>query len=111
MILICNVCKHDPPKPETCRLCHLFLIDPAYNRLYGGDGVEASMADKVKNAFLAGANFVGSGLKIVSEEEQSRRLDICSSCIMHQEGTCKACGCPVKGKSLLESQSCPIKKW
>jgi hypothetical protein len=48
-----------------------------------------------------------------SEEEASRRLDICKSCpeLIKLTNQCKQCGCFMHLKTKLAKASCPIEKW
>lgn len=57
------------------------------------------------------ARFVGSGLKIVSNEEQKKRLAACRDCEHHTGTRCKLCGCFTSVKARLPHEHCPIGKW
>ncbi len=48
-----------------------------------------------------------------SEEESSRRYDICKSCpeLIKLTSQCKKCGCFMKLKTTIEAAQCPLGKW
>lgn len=48
-----------------------------------------------------------------SEEEASRRFEICRSCpeLTKRTEQCKKCGCFMAGKVRIKKSSCPIGKW
>lgn len=50
---------------------------------------------------------------MVSKEVAVERARICASCefLFQPTKTCKKCGCFVKAKVMLSSQSCPVDKW
>jgi hypothetical protein len=54
----------------------------------------------------------GNGLRI-SDEEASRRLDICNSCEFFDQiqKRCRKCGCYMAVKTYLKAEKCPIGKW
>ena len=47
----------------------------------------------------------------VSEEEKTKRLDICKSCPEYKMGICKKCGCIMELKTTLSEAYCPLGKW
>lgn len=49
----------------------------------------------------------------MSEDLTKKRLEICRSCdrLFKPTFQCKECGCFMKIKTRIESQSCPIGKW
>ncbi len=47
----------------------------------------------------------------VSDEEYSRRMDICKQCDLLNMGTCGACGCYVELRGAAQNGHCPRKKW
>jgi hypothetical protein len=55
--------------------------------------------------------------RVVSPREHKRRLAICAACPSLDpngwggSGRCLECGCSVKAKTKIKSQSCPIGKW
>ena len=57
------------------------------------------------------ASHKAKGGKSVSEEEYNRRLSICHSCPLYDNGRCRKCGCFMKLKAKLATASCPKKKW
>lgn len=67
--------------------------------------------EKVKNFGKSMVKLAKNKFKIVSKEEQKRRLDICKGCEFFKHGTCEKCGCVTNFKTKLESENCPIGKW
>ena len=60
---------------------------------------------------LAWAKFRGFRTLATSEEVR-QRLNECESCDeLTGERDCLMCGCPVDSKTLLATESCPLKKW
>lgn len=51
--------------------------------------------------------------KRLSEEDASKRFDICKSCpeLIKLTSQCKKCGCFMKSKTTLEAARCPLSKW
>lgn len=49
----------------------------------------------------------------VSEEEATRRFDICKACpeLIKLTKQCRNCGCFMAVKTKLEKATCPIGKW
>jgi len=47
------------------------------------------------------------------EEQRNERLDTCLKCehLFKPTTSCKLCGCFMKAKTYIPSQSCPINKW
>jgi hypothetical protein len=78
----------------------------------------------VPNVMVLGWNFssamvrwAGSGFKMRTEKEISKRLKICQGCPELDNNMCKQCGCPcveenqVMNKLALASETCPLGKW
>lgn len=65
------------------------------------------------NALTAAARFVASGLAMVDDAEQERRLSICRGCekFVAEDMRCRACGCGLNLKARVRSSSCPLGKW
>lgn len=40
-----------------------------------------------------------------------RRLMVCKSCDLLNDGLCRACGCYVEMRAALKKNSCPYEKW
>lgn len=71
-----------------------------------------SWGEIIKNSGEAVKNALTHKGKLVLEELQIKnRLDICSGCEYFTGARCKACGCFVKLKAALASESCPYNKW
>jgi hypothetical protein len=49
----------------------------------------------------------------ISQEERTRRLEICHSCefFRAEDERCSKCGCFMKYKTAWRSQHCPVGKW
>ena len=49
----------------------------------------------------------------VSDEEQTKRMDICSACpeLIPVTKQCKKCGCIMPLKTKLKAATCPLGKW
>jgi hypothetical protein len=58
-------------------------------------------------------DIINPNVEWTSEEESSRRFEICKQCpeLIKLTTQCKKCGCFMKVKSKLEKASCPIGKW
>jgi len=77
-----------------------------------------SISQMISNFTSAMANWAKGGFKIVSQEEFTRRLEICRKCDAWNEqargglGKCNhvKCGC-TKLKHWLETSKCPDGKW
>jgi len=54
-----------------------------------------------------------SGMPRATEEEATRRFDICQSCpeLTHITLRCKQCGCFMAAKTKLQTATCPLGKW
>jgi hypothetical protein len=52
-----------------------------------------------------------TGVKVVSDEAYSDRLNICNSCENLKADRCQLCSCMVKYISATHEGSCPINKW
>ena len=50
---------------------------------------------------------------LVDKEKAVERLMICKDCprLFKPTWSCKECGCFMKAKARIESQSCPLGKW
>jgi tetratricopeptide (TPR) repeat protein len=72
---------------------------------------EPSVAQLGLTATKALATFIGSGLKMVSEEVRQERLQICATCEHHTGMRCRLCSCFTSAKTRLPHQECPIQKW
>ena len=69
--------------------------------------------EKMARFAVASVRHAANGLKIVNEEEQSRRKSICDSCDMFDpiSETCRNCGCFLPEKISWDSERCPLSKW
>ena len=88
-----------------------------------GKTVNDFRQDIEPDIFKMGANLVSSltkevkaratgQAKTVSENERSKRLEICAGCEFYTDaGRCAKCGCFMKFKSRLRTGSCPIGRW
>lgn len=74
------------------------------------------MMTLAKNAAAAARDeikAVAAGVPGVEDAEVARRLALCHRCelFIHQQKRCSQCGCFMKFKARLRSQSCPVGKW
>lgn len=46
-----------------------------------------------------------------SSRKRAARLRICEGCAWNRSGKCDLCGCPVKLKAAMKSESCPAHLW
>lgn len=57
-------------------------------------------------------DFVNPETEYCSEEEQTKRYDICEGCDkLTVAKTCKECGCFMPAKVKLKHAVCPLNKW
>lgn len=138
-------CKRVPPPgqpctEEYCFLCYKFAYDDAYNRAWGGNGIEAYIDEPAQTIEGPGllrkaVNFgkaivneavhtVQTGVHIVPDGINDQRLAICRT---SEDGTpgkvcsyfdeekleCKhkSCGCRMKVKTTWAGASCAIGRW
>jgi tetratricopeptide (TPR) repeat protein len=57
------------------------------------------------------AQFVGSGMKLVTTDVFQQRLQLCGDCSYHTGLRCRVCGCFTKLKGRLPHESCPLGQW
>jgi len=74
------------------------------------------MLDKLKKRvedIRSGMNNIDLLLDKVTPEVHEHRWNICSNCdkLWKPTSTCKVCGCFMKIKTWMPTQSCPLKKW
>lgn len=62
-------------------------------------------------ATKAMAQFIGSGCKKVSPQDQQARVRTCEACEHHTGLRCRLCGCFTSTKAWLPYEDCPLKKW
>jgi hypothetical protein len=78
-------------------------------------GIIARAVDRVANLKNAAVNFLADGMHVASEEQQAKRLAICSCCPLNNAGWCDdtkgGCGCNLSLKVKPRSSSCPLGKW
>lgn len=85
---------------------------PAQSHL-GVPSKPPGMIQKAKNFAAAAQAHARSGFATVDSEQQQRRLNICKGCPQYDaaKDSCRACGCPLKRKSLWKTSQCPLQKW
>jgi hypothetical protein len=110
-VSLCPACAHLSGDP--CAACAHGLWGP-YVRCEPDLPPLATMAANLAQAAVAEASALIAGTPRVSDEEASRRLEICRSCtphFRHSDARCSLCGCYSKYKTRLRSQHCPLGKW
>lgn len=62
---------------------------------------------------FAGAmlSYVGSGLDNCSNEQATKRLEVCTICEQRVNDRCAACGCFLAPKAVMKTVECPLGKW
>lgn len=112
----------------VCQCCNYKLktkVDNVKMMCKGGGECEKkeypSIYQMGLNAMKSIVEFAKDGLKIVDEEEQGRRMEICSgnqekgipTCEKYdqQQNRCLSCGCFLALKTKISSGGCPIGKW
>ena len=75
------------------------------------------LARTFKDSMVAWAR---SGFPFATMEVKERRLLVCEKCDQAQQISigsimswpgCKACGCPIARKVVIETETCPLDKW
>jgi hypothetical protein len=76
-----------------------------------------SLFEMFKNVTKSTAQFIKSGMVVVSPEDLEKRLAICRNCekfdaeALNGTGRCKLCGCSTALKLKMATEKCPIGKW
>lgn len=72
-----------------------------------------TLAKNAATAAMQEVKAVAAGQPAVEEAEVTRRLTLCHRCelFLRPQQRCSQCGCYMKFKSRLRSQSCPVGKW
>jgi formamidopyrimidine-DNA glycosylase len=76
-----------------------------------------SVGEQAKNIVNLVQDAISDVLKgnqlFVTEEEQTRRMEICKACDQYsqEDERCRKCGCFLKQKTSLTSSKCPLNKW
>jgi hypothetical protein len=78
-----------------------------------------SVLEMTTNLVKSVVNHTKNSFKMVTEEEKTRRLEICSGnkdkgiqpCEFYDNGRCKECGCFLPIKAGMESEQCRLGKW
>jgi len=117
-----RICEHDPVQaiigpysPGQCRTCWRYLNhEPSrqqQDRLTNPK--EPGLLQKGINFAKAFGRHLANGMKLVSKEIWTKRVEICRSCPLFKSGTCLhgKCGCVIAQKASWESEHCPIQKW
>lgn len=68
---------------------------------------------QVHNIITSSINHAIEGMPKSTEEEKTRRLEICKSCEFFDSVSirCNSCGCFLEIKTSWASEKCPISKW
>jgi len=70
------------------------------------------MAKNVLNSAKTGIKSALTGKKLKADAETiKRRKAICDKCKYYIDKRCSQCGCFLKYKAALETESCPAGKW
>jgi hypothetical protein len=56
-------------------------------------------------------DWLGDGGRFTDTDTYRRRLEVCDPCANRDNHRCKLCGCFVRAKAGLPSESCPIGLW
>lgn len=58
-------------------------------------------------------DMLNSSIPRASEEESSKRYNICLSCdkLIKLTKQCRECGCVMSAKTKLQNATCPLNKW
>jgi hypothetical protein len=76
-----------------------------------------SVGEQTKNIINLVQDAIGDVLKgnqlFVSDEEQTRRMEICKTCdqFAQEDIRCRKCGCFLQQKTSLTASKCPLNKW
>jgi hypothetical protein len=76
-----------------------------------------SIPDQAKNIVNLVQDAITDVLKgnqlFATDEEQTRRMEICKQCEFYSEEDvrCRQCGCFLKQKTSLTASKCPLNKW
>lgn len=68
-------------------------------------------AKQAWSAAVAVADWVSSGARGVTREVYQARLAKCDGCPNRDGHRCRVCGCYIRGKASLPTESCPIGLW
>ena len=78
-----------------------------------------SLGQQAKSFSKSVYDFISAGAPVASSEVVAQRLAICQGCDYHGpdpifnsvEGRCLKCGCLLKAKIRMATESCPIARW
>ena len=77
-------------------------------------GVNTSLPgvlEQVSNLAESTADYIKDGFIKATQAEQKRRMEICQSCEMYEQGRCKSCGCFLETKVSWRVSTCPLELW
>lgn len=71
------------------------------------------LVQQALSAARAAARHAASGLAVVDDQEQARRLAVCTACEHYDaaQARCRRCGCYARLKSRIATQDCPEGRW
>lgn len=69
------------------------------------------LATQARNFAGAVVRAARSGGKRVTPEQHAERMATCEACPNKKGNRCALCGCGLRAKAALASESCPIGKW
>ena len=76
-----------------------------------------SFTERLKNFAQSAVEHIKHGMKLCTDEQISKRLEICKQCEFYKNETCSKCGCPLVrhrkyiSKLAWAEQECPVGKW
>lgn len=115
--------KHHELRPEACKVCHLYVHDERYRKLWGEGEIQESIPEEVvQKTFLGKAvQFAGAlithaleGFPKVPLDVFEERQTICGRCLPYYDrarNKCKKCSCDLSVKLWWAEQECPDGRW
>ena len=87
-----------------------------YNLAKKADNIKSpTLTEKARNFIRATVKHVATGMNLVSNEIQEKRMTICKGCEFYDDNNqnphCSKCGCFLNIKTTWASEGCPVGKW
>jgi hypothetical protein len=70
-----------------------------------------SLAAQAFTAMTAAARFALGGFRVLSNEAQAARAQVCEGCPYRRGDQCTACGCTLSIKTWMPAEHCPHDLW